>query len=308
MQTLYITHPACRLHDMGNWHPESPDRLDAIHDQLIAQGLLELLDERQAEPAQLVDALRVHGQSYVQWLEFLSPGQGTVSLDDGDTLMCAHTWPAMWAAAGAGITAVDAIMRGEAETAFCAVRPPGHHARPRQAMGFCFLNNASITVAYTLEKYGLERIAIIDFDVHHGNGTAEMFAGNDKVLMCGFYQENIFPSVYTQNNVQNLVNIPLPAGAAGEQMRQLVQQHWLPRLEAFRPQLVVVSAGFDAHRDDDMAQLDLADADYAWLTDQIMQVADSHASGRVVSLLEGGYDLPSLGRCVALHIKKLANL
>jgi len=307
MQTLYITHPACRLHDMGNWHPECPGRLDAIQDQLIAQGVLELLAEREAEPAQMADALRVHGQNYLHLLDTLSPGQGTVAID-GDTLMCPDTWPAMWAAAGAGITAVDAIMRGEAETAFCAVRPPGHHARPEQAMGFCFLNNIAITVAYTLEKYGLERIAIIDFDVHHGNGTAEMFAENNSVLMCGFFQENIFPGVYTQNNAQNTINLPLPAGAGGERVRQLVQQHWLPRLEAFQPQLVVVSAGFDAHRDDDMAQLDLTDADYGWLTDQIMQVAGRHASGRVVSLLEGGYDLPSLGRCVALHIKKLANL
>lgn len=307
MQTLYITHPACRLHDMGDWHPESPDRLDAIHDQLIAQGLLDLLDERQAQPAQLGDALRVHEQAYLHLLDTLAPGQGTVALDD-DTLMCPQTWPAMWAAAGAGMTAVDAIMRGEAQTAFCAVRPPGHHARPDQAMGFCFLNNIAITVAYTLEKYGLERIAVIDFDVHHGNGTAEMFAGNDKVLMCSFFQENIFPSVYAKKNVPNLLNYSLPPGAGSEQMRQLVQEHWLPQLEAFQPQMIFVSAGFDAHRDDDMAQLELSDGDYAWLTEQIMQVAERHASGRVVSLLEGGYDLSSLGRCVALHIKKLANL
>lgn len=307
MQTLYITHPACRLHDMGDWHPESPDRLDAIHDQLIGQGLIDLLDERQAEPARLGDALRVHAADYLELLDTLAPQRGTVALD-GDTLMCPQTGPAMWAAAGAGITAVDAIMRGEAAAAFCAVRPPGHHARPGQAMGFCFLNNIAISVAYTLEKYGLERIAIIDFDVHHGNGTAEMFAGNDKVLMCGFFQENIFPSVYTQKSAGNLLNFSLPAGAGGEQMRQLVQEYWLPRLEAFQPQMIFVSAGFDAHREDDMAQLKLTDADYVWLTEQITQVAGRHASGRVVSLLEGGYDLSSLGRCVALHIKKLANL
>lgn len=307
MQTLYITHPACRLHDMGEWHPESPDRLDAIHDQLIAQGLLDLLDERQAQPALISDALRVHGQDYLQCMHDLAPAQGRAAIDD-DTLMCPQTWEAMWAAAGAGITAVDAIMSGEATTAFCSVRPPGHHARPAQAMGFCFLNNAAITTAYTLEKYGLERIAIIDFDVHHGNGTAEMFAGNDKVLMCGFFQEFIFPSVYAQNQASNMINLPLPAGAGSEAMQSLVRQHWLPRLEAFQPQMIVVSAGFDAHRDDDLAQLDLTDADYAWLTEQIMQVADRYASGRVVSLLEGGYDLSALGRCVALHIKKLANL
>ena len=307
METLYITHPACHLHEMGDWHPESPARLDAINDQLLAGGIMGLLRAQTAIPATDHDLLRVHGAGYLDYLKGLSPAHGYVEIDP-DTLMNPHTLEAAYAAAGAGITAVDAIMRGEAQTAFCAIRPPGHHARPAQALGFCFFNNLAATVAYTLEKYGLNRIAIIDFDVHHGNGTEEILAGNDKILMCSFYQHPFFPNVHTQKCVKNMLNVPVAAYTEGEAIRELVANTWLPRLREFKPEFVFVSAGFDAHREDDMAQLGLVEADYAWITDRIVELADDTAQGRIVSFLEGGYNLSALGRSAVAHIKAMAKL
>jgi len=307
MQTLYITHPECRLHEMGAWHPESPFRLDAISDQLISSGLQALLDEREAVPAQEADILRVHTPSLLAGLRRLSPAQGYAEIDP-DTLMNPHTLAAAFAAAGAGITAVDAIMDGQASTAFCAVRPPGHHARPGQAMGFCFFNNLAVTAAYTLEKYGFKRIAIIDFDVHHGNGTEEMFAGDSRILMCSFFQHPLFPNVYAKNPGPNMVNVAVPPHSDSAALRDIVESRWMPRLEAFEPEFVFVSAGFDGHRDDMLGQLDMTEADYAWITEKLVGLADRSAQGRIVSFLEGGYDLSALGRSVAAHIKALAKL
>lgn len=307
METLYLTHPACRLHEMGDWHPESPQRLDAISDQLLASGVMPLLGEREAPQATDTQILRVHDSSYLQALRAQVPASGYRPIDP-DTLMNAHTLEAALHAAGAGVAAVDAVLGGEAPTAFCAVRPPGHHALPGQAMGFCFLNNVAIAARHALDAHGLERVAIVDFDVHHGNGTEAMFAADPRVLMCGFFQHPLFPGCGAEPLGGNMLNVPLPAYAGGQPVRELVDRQWLPRLRAHRPQLILVSAGFDAHREDDMAQLGLVEADYAWMTERLMEVAGECAEGRVVSMLEGGYNLSALGRSVVAHVRALAKL
>lgn len=307
METLYITHPACRLHDMGKWHPECPSRLDAINDQLVANGLMPFLRETEAVRASPEDILRVHTPEHLQYLLDHAPESGHFSVDP-DTIMGPHTLEAMWHAAGSGIAAVDAVMQGHTHTAFCAVRPPGHHATRNKVMGFCFVNNVAVAAAYALEHYGLKRVAIIDFDVHHGNGTEDIFAGNGRVLMCSFFQTGIFPGSEHEHPAENMMNIPVEPYTKGDELRMLVADLWVPRLLAFRPELVFVSAGFDGHREDDMGQLGLVEADYGWITDQIMGVARETASGRVISFLEGGYSLSALGRSVVAHVRSLAAL
>lgn len=306
METLYITHPACRLHEMGSWHPESPQRLDAIGDQLLASGLMGHLTHYDATEATEADILRVHSRQHLDHLRQVAPASGYFGID-GDTMMNPHTLPAAWASAGAGLTAVDAIMQGKARTAFCAVRPPGHHARPDQAMGFCFFNNVAVAAAYALQVHGLQRVAIIDFDVHHGNGTEEMFADDPRILMCSFYQEALFPQL-PRTYADNMVNVPVPANTSGEELRQVVYDCWLPRLRTFAPEMIFISAGFDAHREDDMGQLGMTESDYSWITQQILDQAELSAQGRVVSLLEGGYCLSPLARSVVAHVKVLAKL
>jgi acetoin utilization deacetylase AcuC-like enzyme len=219
-----------------------------------------------------------------------------------------YSYQAALHAAGAGVQAVDAVMGGEAPTAFCAVRPPGHHACRDQAMGFCLFNNVAIAAHHAMARHGLERIAIVDFDVHHGNGTEDIFAGDARVLMCGIFQHPFYPHSGTPARADNMVNVPVAAYTGGAEVREIVTRIWLPRLEAHRPQLILVSAGFDAHREDELGQLRLVEADYAWITNQLMQVADRHAQGRVVSMLEGGYDLSALGRSVVAHIRELARM
>ncbi|MFA5488143.1 MAG: histone deacetylase family protein [Candidimonas sp.] len=308
METLYITHPACRLHEMGTWHPECPERLDAINDQLRANGILDLLS--QAEPAYATDEdiRRVHDAGYVDELKARQPVNGSYRALDPDTLMNAHTLDAARAAAGAGIAAVDAVMAGSAATAFCAVRPPGHHARRAQAMGFCFFNNVAIAAAYALEKHGLQRVAIVDFDVHHGNGTEEMFTGDPRVMMCSFYQHPFFPNLREEHPAGNMLNTPVPAYTTGARVRRLVDDVWVPRLLAYRPEMICISAGFDAHREDDMGQLDLVESDFAWITAKMVEVADACCGGRIVSLFEGGYNLSALGRSVVAHVRALSKL
>lgn len=306
METLYVTHPLCRLHEMGEWHPECPARLDAINDQLIASGLLNYLVETQAVPATPEQVLRVHTPEHVEYLRSHSPQAGYFTIDP-DTSMNPYSLAAAWAAAGAGVTAVDAIMAGRANTAFCAVRPPGHHACRDQAMGFCFFNNVAVAVAHCLHAHGLRRVVIIDFDVHHGNGTEAIFAGDDRVLMCGFYQHPLFPGT-SESGADNMLNVPVKAYARGAEIRQIVHDVWLPRLEAFEPEFIFISAGFDAHRDDDLAQLGLVESDYDWITRQVVAQADASAQGRIVSLLEGGYALGALGRSAAAHVRALAKL
>lgn len=308
METLYITHPACKLHEMGPGHPECPERLDAISDQLLSSGLLSYLKENQDFlPIDAQSLSRVHPSRYQTQLHGWSPGSGYHEID-GDTVMNPHTLNAACYAAGAVVSAVDAVMAKEATTAFCAVRPPGHHASREQAMGFCFYNNIAVAALHAIEKHGLQRVAIIDFDVHHGNGTEAIFAHDSRVLMCSFFQYPLFPDCGVHNPAPNMVNIPVPAYTSGNAVRQLVTEHWLPRLAEHQPELVLISAGFDAHREDDLGQMGLVEADYAWLTEQIVAVADQYAQGRVVSSLEGGYNLSALGRSVVSHIKALSKL
>lgn len=307
METMYLTHPSCRLHEMGGWHPECPERLDAISDQLLASGVMSYLDEREAPEATRADILRVHAEAYLDALQARQPASGYTPIDP-DTLMNPHTYQAALRAAGAAVAAVDAVMGGEAPTAFCAVRPPGHHACRARAMGFCFLNNVAIAAAHAMAVHGVQRLAIIDFDVHHGNGTEQAFAGDPRVLMCSFFQHPFYPNSGTENPAANMLNVPVQAYTAGPAVRSIVLDQWLPRLEAHRPELVLISAGFDAHREDDMAQMGLVESDYAWITEQLVQVAERHAQGRIVSTLEGGYNLSALGRSVVAHIRALAKL
>lgn len=318
MSTALYTHPTCKLHEMGDWHPESPARLQAIEDQLIASRLDSLLDYRQAAPAEEAMLLRVHSGAALALVRDNTPtAAGSDSTDagathyqiDDDTSINASSFQAALCAAGAAVAATDAVMAGEIENAFCAIRPPGHHARPSTPMGFCLFNNVAIAARHALAVHGLERVAIIDFDVHHGNGTAETFQDDARVLMVSFFQFPFYP--YTDSlppASANLLNTPVPAYADGTLVRQLVETHWLPSLHAFKPQMIFISAGFDAHREDDIGQMCLVEADYAWITRQIMAVAAQHAQGRIVSCLEGGYNLSALGRSVVAHVKVLAQL
>ncbi|WP_094837644.1 histone deacetylase family protein [Bordetella genomosp. 4] len=307
METMYLTHPLCKLHEMGSWHPECPERLDAIADQLLVSGLAPFLAEQQAPAATREAILRAHSEGHLDGLRSRSPAESYNAIDP-DTLMNPYTYEAALHAAGAGVAAVDAVMQGQAANAFCSVRPPGHHARPDVAMGFCFLNNIAIAAQHAMHVYGVQRLAIIDFDVHHGNGTEEMFAGDERVLMCSFFQHPFFPHSGTERPAANMVNVPVPAYTGGAAVRELVQDAWLPRLEAHAPELILISAGFDAHREDDMGQMALVEADYSWMTEQIMQVADRHAQGRIVSMLEGGYNLSALARSVVAHLRALTKL
>ena len=289
---------------MGPHHPECPDRLRAIGDRLIGSGLDSYLVHHSA-PAADDDAIAlVHGRGYIAMIEAESPESGLHYLDP-DTAMNAHSLTAARHAAGAVVLATDLVMSGECRTAFCAVRPPGHHAERDRAMGFCLFNNVAIGAARALKMHGIERVAIVDFDVHHGNGTEDIFSGDPRVLMVSTFQHPLYPYSGLDNPAANMVNVPLPAGAGSEAFRAAVREHWLPALDEHRPQVLFVSAGFDAHREDPLAGLELVDADYAWVTRELVAVAAKHAQGRIVSTLEGGYALSALGRSVAEHIREL---
>lgn len=315
-RTGYFTHPDCAKHEMGPGHPECPQRLDAIADRLLITGVRDALDQRDAPVAALADIELAHERMYVASLRGLSEqlkedvaagGPGHAQIDP-DTAMNVHTWDAALRAAGAALAATDAVLAGELDRAFCAVRPPGHHACKGRAMGFCFFNNVAIGVKYALERHGLKRIAIVDFDVHHGNGTEDIFSGDERVLMVSFFQHPFYPYSGTEFPAGNMVNLPVPAYTRGMAIRELVETAWLPRLEAFQPELIFISAGFDAHRLDDMGQLGLTEQDYAWITERILGVARRHAKGRIVSCLEGGYHLDALGRSVEAHLRVLAGI
>jgi len=293
---------------MGSWHPECPERLDAINDHLLSSGIMPLIDVAE-NPRAATDAeiLRVHTEAHLAHLKHLSPASG-YAIIDGDTSMNPYTLAAAFEAAGAGIAAVDAVMRGEASSAFCSVRPPGHHAESGRAMGFCFFNNIAVAAAHALEHHGLSRVAVIDFDVHHGNGTEDIFFDDPRVMMCSFYQHPFYPDLQRDEFRENMVNVPVDAYTTGFDLRQVVSDIWLPRLAAFAPQMLFVSAGFDAHREDEMGQLGMVESDYAWITDQLVALAERSAQGRIVSMLEGGYNLSALGRSVVAHIRSLSKL
>ena len=307
MTTGYITHPDFLKHEMGSHHPECPERIQAINDQLIRSGVDRLVHHLDA-PLATEDQLElVHSPDHVSFVRDRSPESGYFMLD-GDTIMNPHTYRVDLRAAGAAIAGVDAVMKGEVENVFCAVRPPGHHAEPTRSMGFCLFDNVAIAARYAMETYGIERVAIIDFDVHHGNGTEAAFLNEPRVLMCSYFQHPFYPYAEPRTDIPNMVNVPLPAYTAGPAVREVVELSWMPRLRAFKPQFIFISAGFDAHREDDMGQMGLVEADYAWITRQLMTVANEIAEGRIVSCLEGGYNLSALARSVVAHLKELADL
>ena len=304
--TAYISHAACLRHETGEHHPESPQRLYAIEDALFAAGLMDLLRRHDAQRASRQQLCRVHTPAYLDEVERRVPQTGLVMLDD-DTAMGAHSLEAAYRAAGAVLQGVDLVLRDQADTAFCGTRPPGHHAEQARAMGFCIFNNVAVGAAHALAA-GLARVAIVDFDVHHGNGTERIFQNDERVMMCSTFQHPFYPNTPLLPEHERLIHAPLVAGAHSEAFQHSVQEHWLPALHRFRPQLLLVSAGFDAHFEDDMGQLNLLDSDYFWVTREIMAVADQHAQGRVVSTLEGGYEPQALGRAVVQHVRALMHL
>jgi len=300
---------------MGAGHPECPERLSAIEDRLLITGVADALERREPAPASVAELELAHGRMHIAALRGLSDelkeeiaagGPAHAQLDP-DTSLNVHTWEAALLSAGAALNATDAVIAGELENAFCATRPPGHHACRDKAMGFCFFNNVAVAAKYALERHHLLRVAIIDFDVHHGNGTEDIVAGDDRILMCSFYQHPYYPE-WSHSSAANLVNLPVPAYTKGMDIRELIDMTWLPRLEAHRPEMIFISAGFDAHREDDMGQLGLVEQDYAWITRAIKDVARRHAQGRIVSVLEGGYNLSALARSVEAHIRVLADV
>jgi len=314
--TGYFTHRDCKLHEMGPGHPECPERLSAIEDRLLITGVADALERHEAPLAPLADIELAHTRMHIAALRGLSErlceealaGGPVYAHIDPDTCINTHTWDAALRAAGAALAATDAVLQGRMRNAFCAVRPPGHHACHDHAMGFCFINNVAVAARYALQRYHLERVAVVDFDVHHGNGTEDILAGDPSVLMVGIYQHPLYPHRGDGPAAANMLNLPVPPYTRGPAVRDLIETHWLPRLEAFAPQMVFISAGFDAHREDDLGQLGLTEADYAWITQRIKDVADRHAQGRIVSCLEGGYALDALARSVEAHVRVLADI
>lgn len=304
MTVAFVSHSDCLLHDAGPDHPECPQRLRAIREAIMAAGLDDALDHRDAPRASREQLERVHDPAYVQAVFDQAPRTGRVYLDP-DTSMNPHSLAAARCAAGAAVLGVDLVMRDEARAAFCAVRPPGHHAERARAMGFCIFNNVAVGAAHALAAHGLQRVAIVDFDVHHGNGTEDIFRDEPRVLFCSSFQHPYYPFSGADTSSAHILNLPLPAGTDGAGFQHAVAATWLPALDAFRPQLVMVSAGFDGHRDDQLAGLNLLEADYAWITREICSLAERCCDGRVVSLLEGGYALPALGRSAVAHVRAL---
>lgn len=301
-----ISHPDCMLHDMGSIHPEQPGRLRVIKEALSTSGLKADLRMYEAPLATRQQLERVHDVDYVDQVFSASPARGLVSLD-ADTWMNPHTLKAALRAAGAVILGVDLVMSGEVQSVFCNVRPPGHHAERSHAMGFCFFNNVAVGVAYALEQYQLKRVAIIDFDAHHGNGTEDIFAKDNRVLFCSSFQHPFYPFSGAETKSQHIINIPLPLGATGKVFRDKVAGQWLERLREFQPEMIFISAGFDAHAKEHLSNISLHEEDYAWVTQKIKAIADEVCQGRIVSVLEGGYALEVLGRCVVAHVGALIN-
>ena len=312
MTTAFFSHADCRRHDMGPGHPESPARLDAIEDHFLATGLHDVLVRHDdAPPARPEDLAHAHASNYLSELDetFTRVAEaGALVSVDPDTAACPHTRQAALRAAGAAVAATDLVLDGQVENAFCAIRPPGHHATRDAAMGFCFYNNVAIAARHALDVRGLKRVAIVDFDVHHGNGTEDIVAGDERMLMVSFFQDQLYPFCGNVPMGDNMLNVPVPAYTKGNEVREIVEYQWLPLLEKFRPEMIFISAGFDAHRDDDLGRLGLVEADYEWITSRIVAVAEKFAKGRIVSCLEGGYNLNALARSAAAHVRALAGV
>ncbi|MGD0762933.1 MAG: histone deacetylase family protein [Roseiarcus sp.] len=306
MTTLLVTHAACAAHDMGEGHPERPQRLRAI-EQALEHEMFQLLVRESAPRAEIAALTRVHPPEYVAAIEQAAPSRGRVQLD-ADTAMSSGTWEAALRSAGGAIYAVDEVALGRVDNAFVATRPPGHHAESATAMGFCFFNNAAIAARHAQAAHGIERVAIVDFDVHHGNGTQDIFWSDKSVMYASTHQMPLYPGTGARSECgehDQIVNAPLCAGDGGETFREAFAQAILPRLDAFGPDLIVVSAGFDAHYRDPLGNLNLREADFAWATQRVMALAQKRCGGRLVSLLEGGYDLEGLSRSAAGHVGAL---
>ena len=299
-----ISHAGCRLHEMGASHPEQPARLDAIEDQLVDSGLEALVSRYEAPKVTREQLLAAHDARYIEQVYQLAPAEGMIWLD-GDTAMNPHSLAAAEYAAGAAVMGVDLVMQGKVEHVFCAVRPPGHHAVKRSAMGFCIFSNVAIAAYHAINHWQLERVAIVDFDVHHGNGTEDIVSGDDRILFCSSFQHPFYPGTGADTHVPNVVNMPLSAGTDGATFREVMTQLCLPRVQQFAPQLILISAGFDAHRDDHLAMLNLVEEDYTWITRELVQLAGLSAQGRIVSCLEGGYNLQALASSVEAHLRAM---
>jgi acetoin utilization deacetylase AcuC-like enzyme len=307
LTTALITHLACLDHDMGPHHPECPDRLHAVLHALEAEEFAPLLRETAPE-ATIEQLTRVHPLNYVEALLAIRPELGEQVALDGDTSMGQGSAEAALRAAGAGILAVDAVMEGWARSAFAAVRPPGHHAEPDRPMGFCLFNNAAVAAMHARVHWGLKRVAVVDFDVHHGNGTQAAFEKDAGLFYASSHQSPCYPGtgqIWEQGVAKNIVNVPLKPGDGSAAFRMAWEATILPALDGFAPELLIISAGFDAHRDDPLAQLRVETADFAWLTDRLVELADRHCGGRVVSMLEGGYDLNALAASATVHVRSL---
>ncbi len=299
---LYYSHEALLLHDVGPQHPERPDRLRAVQQALGQSGLLARLESLEAEPITRTALADLHGDALLAHLDALAPASGLVHLD-GDTLLNPYSLSAAALAAGAVSSAVEAVLAGPHRRAFCAVRPPGHHAEADTAMGFCFYNSIALGAERALQQ--VDRVAILDFDVHHGNGTVDIFKERPDALVCSSFQHPFYPSRHFAIDRPNIVNTPLPEGTAGAAFRRALERDWAPAVQAHKPDLILISAGFDAHQADPLGGLCLNESDFRWVTEFIADLADEHAGGRIVSALEGGYDLPALGRSVVVHVAAL---
>lgn len=305
MAVAVFHHPDCHGHDMGGGHPEQPARMPAVRDALTGSAIAGDLIWREAPVVADEALLRAHPRAYLEHLARNEPATGFAPLD-GDTLLMPKTLAAARRAAGAAVAAVDTVCNGDFGRAFGAVRPPGHHAEQATAMGFCFYSNVAIAALHALAAHGLQRVAICDFDVHHGNGTEDIVAGDERILFCSTFQYPLFPGKFGPDVPGQRVNCPLAAGAGSDGFRRAVEERWLPALRAFQPQLVLISAGFDAHEADPLGALGLTEADFDWVTQRLAEVADESADGRIVSMLEGGYDLAALGRSAVAHVVALA--
>ncbi|WP_020394702.1 histone deacetylase family protein [Thiolinea disciformis] len=309
MTAAVISHIKCSLHDNGTPdHPESPERLDAINNRMITSGVDWITRHYDATPATREHLLRVHDEFHVNKVFDLAPKDERTVVFDGDTAMNCHSLDAALLAAGAAVQAVDLVMTEDPmhKHVFCAIRPPGHHAGHGHSAGFCIFNNVAVGAAHAMDHYGIQRVAIIDFDVHHGDGTEQIFRDDLRVLFCSSFQHPYYPFTGADTHSPNIINLPMPAGTRSAEWREKVRERWLPALEAFRPELIMISAGFDSHLEDDMGGFNLVEADFVWITHELCRIARDYGGGRVVSCLEGGYDPSSLGRSVAAHVKELA--
>lgn len=304
MTIAIISHPSCELHIAGTDHPESSERVKVIQMALERYPFKTSLAYYQSLPATQAQLYATHDKSYVDWIYSIAPKEDMIEID-ADTWMDPYSLTAALHAAGAVIMAVDLVMKREAEVAFCNVRPPGHHAENDKAMGFCLFNNVAVGVMHLLTHYQLERVAIIDFDVHHGNGTQNIFQRDKRVMYCSSFQHPFYPGYDEEMDNKHIIGVPLEAGTNGEIFRSKVEEAWFAKLAEFKPQFIFFSAGFDAHINDPLAQLELTEADYEWVTSQIAKIAKVHCDGRIVSVLEGGYDLDALAQSVPAHINAM---